>query len=152
MRKILVPAVLLCLLASVPLAAQAGRKPGGGSYGILIVNDKKALARELGNALVKEGFTVAAYCDDGPQGVSRYRDLRPRPDLVLLAVRMERMDGITALGRMRKIDGKVKALVTCVAADEELAKKAVLLGAADYLVLPAERSLILEKIAAILAR
>lgn len=153
MRRILIAAMGLCLLLPDALAAKpAGRKADGTSYRILIVNDKKLLAREIGRALVQEGFDVVGYADDGPEGVSRYRDLKPRPDLVLLAVRMEPMDGVTTMGRLRRIDGKVKTLVTCVAADEALAKNAFLLGASDYLILPAERSLILEKIAAILER
>jgi DNA-binding response OmpR family regulator len=152
-RKSLAVLLGLTLLAPCLLRARpAGLREDGKPYSILIINDRKALAREVGGALIKEGFTVAGYADGGWAGVNRYRDLRPRPDLVLIAVRMAPMDGATTLAKLRGIDGPVKTLMTCVAADEGLAKDAFLLGASDYLILPAERSLLLEKILTILRR
>lgn len=153
MRQSVAVVLGICLLLPCFLWARpAGLREDGKPYGVLIINDKKALAREIGNALRQEGFLVAGYADDGPSGVNRYRELKPRPDLVLIAVRMTPMDGATTLAKLRGIDRTVKALVTCVATDEGLAKKAVLLGAADYLVLPMERSDLLEKIMAVLRR
>lgn len=100
---------------------------------VMLVDDHPVLRLGLASVLsTSHGFSIVAEADDGPTALERYRT--HRPDVVLLDVSMERMDGIDTL---RRLLGEFPAarviMLTSSKApqDEALALAA---GAAGYLV------------------
>ncbi|HEY6645632.1 MAG TPA: response regulator transcription factor, partial [Mycobacterium sp.] len=77
----------------------------------------------------KDGFTIVAECADGdevPDAVAAHR-----PDVVVMDLRMKRVDGIEATGRLAAGDGPpVLALTTFN--DDELLSGALRAGAAGF--------------------
>jgi two-component system response regulator AtoC len=59
-----------------------------------------------------------------------------KPDLVFLDIRMPKMDGIEALKQIKTIDKSMTVIMVTVLTDEETAKKAIKLGAYDYVTKP----------------
>lgn len=101
----------------------------------LIVADDEPLVRQ-GLRLVLEldpGIVVLAGAEDGVQAVALARE--HRPDLVLLDVRMPRLDGISAARRIMADPGlrSTRTLILTTFVDDELLLEAVRAGACGYL-------------------
>jgi len=73
------------------------------SYKILIVEDDIKLQKVLNDKIVREGWKVAVAVD-GEEGIRRIEE--SRPDLVLLDIRMPRMNGFEMLEAVRKKYGR----------------------------------------------
>ncbi|CAN5777522.1 response regulator transcription factor [soil metagenome] len=98
---------------------------------VLIVDDqavvRAGVARILGP---DDGFTVVGECDDGdevPEAVAT-----DRPDVVLMDVRMRRVDGITATQRLRKDPDAPPVLVLTTFDDDDVLWGAIDAGAGGF--------------------
>jgi DNA-binding NarL/FixJ family response regulator len=97
---------------------------------VLLVDDQDLVRSGLRRILRrKDGFTVVAECSDGdevPDAVARHR-----PDVVVMDLRMKRVDGIEATRTLASQNGPpVLALTTFN--DEELLSGALRAGAAGF--------------------
>lgn len=97
---------------------------------VLLVDDQDLVRSGLRRILRrKDGFTIIAECADGdevPDAVARYR-----PDVVVMDLRMKRVDGIEATRRLTAADGPpVLALTTFN--DDELLSGALRAGANGF--------------------
>jgi DNA-binding NarL/FixJ family response regulator len=97
---------------------------------VLLVDDQDLVRSGLRRILRrKDGFTIVAECADGdevPDAVAAHR-----PDVVVMDLRMKRVDGIEATGRLAAGDGPpVLALTTFN--DDELLSGALRAGAAGF--------------------
>ena len=68
---------------------------------ILIVEDEEAFLRPLRAKLTAEGFAVLA-AHDGAEGLELAR--QEKPDMILLDLKMPRMDGMTMLRALRETE------------------------------------------------
>lgn len=76
---------------------------------ILIVDDDGLQRKALRDSLSKKGYAVIEAMD-GIEGLAAA--VREHPDLILLDVRMPRMDGITMMDRLRKDEwGKTAPII-----------------------------------------
>lgn len=100
---------------------------------ILVVDDEPQIRDILSRFLKKGGYQISLAAD-GEEAVQTLKN--ERPHLVLLDVRMPKMDGITALKEMKKIDSTVGVIMTTALQDEEIAKTAISSGACDYICKP----------------
>lgn len=115
---------------------------------ILVVEDEKAIADILIFNLQREGYKTLE-ANDGPEGLRQA--LEEAPDLVLLDVMLPKVDGFTALERIRKISGTPVILVTARDSVEDQVKGFGLL-ADDYIPKPFDMPVLLCKVAAVLRR
>ncbi len=97
---------------------------------LLIADDHPLFRIGLRAALEKEGFTVVAEAGDGDEAVRLVET--HQPEVVLLDIRMPRMDGIEACAAMRQrgYDGLVVMLTTFTEA--AIQNKAASAGANAY--------------------
>jgi len=100
---------------------------------ILIVEDECAALNSLATLLAQDGYDVLK-AGDGERGLMKA--LTEEPDLVLLDIRLPKMDGLSVLKRMR--DGYNDAAVIIMTADttSSNAIKATQYGAFDYITKP----------------
>jgi two-component system OmpR family response regulator len=75
---------------------------------ILVVEDDLAQREILLDSLKEKGFVVLE-ARDGAEGLKTA--LREHPDLILLDIRMPRMDGMTMMHRLREDNWGSKALI-----------------------------------------
>ncbi|MBU2540762.1 MAG: response regulator [Candidatus Omnitrophica bacterium] len=103
------------------------------NHKILVVDDESDVREVISQYFDRRGYDVDT-ASNGQEALSRI--LVERPELILLDIRMPEMDGIECLRRIKKLDKEMTVImVTCV--DEiDTAKKALRLGATDYITKP----------------
>jgi two-component system response regulator ChvI len=117
-------------------------------HNIALVDDDRNILTSVSMALEAEGFTVQAYAD----GEEALQGLRARPaDLVILDIKMPRMDGMELLDRLRR-ESRIP-VIFLTSKDEEVDEVLGLrLGADDYIRKPFSQRLLIERIRAVLRR
>ena len=110
---------------------------------ILIIDDDCDIRAGLDAVLSAEGYKILT-ANDGLEGVSKFRQLRP--DLVLMDVMMPRMNGFKACSEIRKLDALVPIIFLTSKSDDLSAARAMSLGADDLLDKLVSESVMLAKI------
>ncbi len=100
---------------------------------ILVVDDEIDVCNTLKKFLTSKGYEVYTALD-GMTAVSKVKELRPH--IVLLDIMMPGMGGIATLKEIKKIDPAIGVIMVTAIVDEELAKKAIELGAHEYIMKP----------------
>jgi len=129
-----------------------GLKADGTPFRVLVVDDSMFVAKQIGQILTSEGYEVVATAVDGLDGVEKYKELCPNVDLVTMDITMPKMDGITALEQIMAFDKNARIVMISALGKEELVKKALLLGAKNYIVKPLDRKKVLERISSVLGK
>ena len=115
---------------------------------IALVDDDQNIRTSVSIALEGEGWRVRSFGD----GVEALRGLSTQPaDLVVLDIKMPRMDGMEALTRLRRTSDVPVIFLTSKddEVDEVLGLK---MGADDYITKPFSMRLLIERIRAVLRR
>jgi AmiR/NasT family two-component response regulator len=99
----------------------------------VIAEDEALIRLDLREMLEEEGFTVVAEAGDGETAVALVEE--HRPDLVVMDVKMPRMDGITAAERIATARLAPVVMLTAFS-QRELVERARAAGAMAYLVKP----------------
>lgn len=100
---------------------------------ILIVDDESDVCEVISRFLQDRGYDVVT-ATSGQEALSRL--LFEKPDLILLDIRMPEMDGMECLRQIRKLDKDVLVIMVSCITDIDIAKKALTLGAKDYITKP----------------
>lgn len=115
---------------------------------ILVVEDEPEIAQILDAYLVRDGFrTVKAA--DGETALLHHQMLSP--DLVLLDVRIPRLDGFEVLARLRR-EGNTPAIMVTALAEDIDRLSGLRLGADDYIVKPFNPQEVVARVNAVLRR
>lgn len=114
---------------------------------VLIVDDQPANLRLLERVLSRAGITDVVATTDGSEAVDLYRERRP--DLVLLDLHMPGMDGFQVLATLAEASSDEAYLpVVVLTADisPEAKRRALAMGAKDFLVKPFDSTEVLLRI------
>lgn len=110
---------------------------------LMIVDDHQVVRMGLRAALeVEADFSVVAEAANGAEAIGHAR--AHRPDIVLMDVRMEGIDGIEACREIRNELPQTKVLMLTSFAEEETVVAALLAGAEGYVLKNVARSRLLE--------
>ena len=100
---------------------------------IMVVDDEYEICSMLKDFLEREGyeaFTATSVKD--ALGIIE----KERPKVILLDIRMPEMNGIEAIEEIRKIDQTTGIIMATAVMDEDVARRAMELGASDYIIKP----------------
>jgi len=115
---------------------------------ITLVDDDENIVASVSMVLESHGHTVKSYYD-GASGLAALES--DPPDLVILDVKMPRMDGMEVLRRLRQTSEVPVIFLT--SKDEEIDEiLGFNLGADDYMHKPFSQRLLLERVKAVLRR
>ena len=104
---------------------------GPGDVGVLLVDDQPLARAGLRRILEpQDGITVIGECEDGDQVVAAVA--RRRPDVVVMDVRMRRVDGAEATRRLMASPAAPPVLVLTTFDDDETVAAALGAGAAGF--------------------
>lgn len=100
---------------------------------VVLIDDDQLVCMSLKIILEADsGIEVAAMGNDGSQALSLYREYKP--DVLLMDIRMQGMNGTEALAELLKIFPEAKVLFLTTFVDDEYIVKALELGAKGYIV------------------
>ncbi|MCZ8513874.1 response regulator [Paenibacillus filicis] len=105
---------------------------------ICVADDEKAVRQSIINKL-RSIDPLAVIYDVGFGHASLEQILLVQPDLVFLDIRMPELDGLELLGEIKHAYPRIQAVMLTGFGEFEYARKALQLGAADYLLKPADR-------------
>lgn len=98
---------------------------------VVLVDDQAIVRAGLVRILAPEdGFEVVAECADGIEALQAVSD--SRPDVVVMDVRMPRLDGIEATRRLRADPGAPPVLILTTFDDDDVLWSAIEAGAAGF--------------------
>ncbi|MCD6122330.1 MAG: response regulator [Spirochaetales bacterium] len=127
-----------------------GLKPDGTPYKVLLVDDSMFVKKQITQILTSEGFKIAGTASDGEEGLEKYKELYPNVDIVTMDITMPKMDGITSLEKIIEFDKNAKVIMISALGKQDLVKKALLIGAKNYIVKPLDRRKVLERVLLVL--
>jgi response regulator NasT len=111
------------------------QRPAGPS--VVIAEDEALIRLDLAEMLAEEGYAVVGEAGDGERAVELAEELRP--DLVVMDVKMPKLDGISAASRIA--EQRIAPVVILTAfSQRDLVERARDAGAMAYLVKPFDKS------------
>lgn len=117
---------------------------------ILIIEDRRENIVHLANNVLKpKGYRVLTAMD-GQRGLKRA--LTEKPDLIIMDLKMPKMDGLEVLAALRERQVDTPVILTTFYGSEQVAEQALRLGAAAYIVKPFSVHEMLEAVEAALAQ
>jgi len=120
-----------------------------GSRRVLIAEDEALIRLDLKEMLAEEGYSVVGEAGDGEQAVALATELKP--DLVIMDVKMPKMDGIQAAATITNEQIAPVIMLTAFS-QPDLTARAIEAGAMAYLVKPFTKNDLLPAIELAVAR
>jgi response regulator NasT len=115
---------------------------------VLVAEDEVLIRVDIVETLEEGGHSVVGEAADGEEAVRLAQELDP--DLVVMDVKMPRVDGISA-ARQITVDGPAVLVLTAFS-DKELVEEAAQAGSIGYLVKPFQPAQLLAAVSVALAR
>ncbi len=100
---------------------------------VLVVDDEPDAIELLTEFLTAKGYEVIT-ASDGEEALRKVKE--DRPHLILLDVRMPKLNGMEVLRRVREIDREVGVIMVTAVNEEETGREALKMGAFDYITKP----------------
>lgn len=113
---------------------------------ILVVDDSILVRKQISQILSTGGYNIAGHSANGSEAVEQYKQQYPHIDLVTMDTSMPGMDGLEALELILNFDKNAKVVMICALGKEELAEKALRLGALAYIIKPLHEDKVLETV------
>jgi response regulator NasT len=124
-------------------------RPEGAALRVLVAEDEALIRMDLVELLTDEGYNVIAEAGDGEEALELARKLMP--DLVVMDVKMPKMDGISAAAMIA--EERIAPVVMLTAfSQRELVERARDAGAMAYVVKPFDASDVVPAIEIAMAR
>ncbi|HMI60279.1 MAG TPA: response regulator transcription factor [Puia sp.] len=111
-----------------------------------MIVDDHTLIRETWSFLLSTvpNFEIVAECGDGQLAIEMAKNIRP--DIVLLDINMEPVNGFEVLKKIRKLSPASKIIILSMRSEPAYAKKMLRLGAKGYVTKNSPRTEMLEAI------
>ena len=118
---------------------------------ILIVDDHEIVREGIRTLLARSGTEwevcgEAANANDGIEAVKRLK-----PDIVIMDITMPKMDGLTALKAIRKIDPSARVAMVTAMGQQAIVMEALRAGAKDFVLKPFQPDRVLGALQKLLA-
>jgi two-component system, NtrC family, response regulator HydG len=112
---------------------------------VLVIDDHDAMREGMAVTLKKSGHEVAAV-RSGADGLAAYR--KARFDLVVTDLKMEGMDGLQVVQKLKELDGEAVVMVVTAHGTIETAVQAMQRGAYDFITKPFPPDMLRAKVEA----
>lgn len=104
--------------------------------GVCIVDDSEVSREVIKKALTMNEFECALEAVDGVDAVEKIKDFKGKLDLFILDINMPRMDGLTLISEIRKLNTSTPIIMLTTETDKEKMAVAKERGAAGWIVKP----------------
>lgn len=103
---------------------------------IFIVDDSSVVRSVVKKSLELYGYSEVIEAEDGVDAMEKVRSEYQKIELYVLDVNMPRMDGITLIGEIRKLDSTTPIVMLTTESDKSKMMKAKGLGATGWIIKP----------------
>ena len=103
---------------------------------ILVCEDEKDAQESLKSILIKKNYEVYS-ASDGKEAIDKTNEIKP--DLILLDIRMPKIDGLEVAEEIRKLNADAKIIFVTGFQSPQIKKEASKYNIADYIVKPTSR-------------
>lgn len=117
---------------------------------ILVVDNASFMRNSLKYIVETAGHEVVGMAQDGSEAIKLYKELKP--DVTLMDVLMEGMDGIQALENIRKEDSKAKVIMVTALGQENMVERAKELGSVGYIRKPFKVAEIINEVERVMGK
>jgi two-component system, chemotaxis family, chemotaxis protein CheY len=111
---------------------------------VLVVDDDPLTRKLIIQVLKSVGYEIAAEAENGLDAFEQFK--AQKPDIVTMDVKMPVLDGLKSLQKIIEFDKDAIVVMLTNENVKELVMEILKAGAADYIVKPITRELILEKL------
>ncbi|WP_203227598.1 response regulator [Calorimonas adulescens] len=113
---------------------------------LLIADDEPLVRNGIANSIPwkTKGFTEVYTAEDGLSAYEMTKELNI--DVLIADIRMPGMDGLDLIKRVKELDNGIKVVILTAYDNFDYARKAVSLGAFDYLLKPADPNLLIDTV------
>jgi two-component system NarL family response regulator len=98
---------------------------------VLVVDDHRLMSEALSNLLSSHGINVLGIASDGVEAIELTQDLNP--EVILMDIRMPRLDGLLATRQIKAIRPEIKILMLTTSAEDQDLFESIKSGASGYL-------------------
>lgn len=112
---------------------------------ILICDDEEGVRESL-NLILEKDYDIS-FATNGQEAVDHIK--KSHTDLVILDIKMPRMNGIETLKQIKRAKPDIKVIIATGYKSVETASEAVKAGATDYIVKPFDSKQVLQSVAKI---
>jgi DNA-binding NarL/FixJ family response regulator len=131
------------------MPAESSTRQRGTPARLLIADDHELARLGLVGALAGErGLSIVGQARDGQEAVELCRELQP--DLVLMDIRMPRLDGLAATAEIVRTCPRTSVIMVTMQEDPEYLIEALKVGASGYLLKESDRAEIVSAIRQVL--
>ena len=109
---------------------------------ILVCDDEEEIRESL-NLILEKDYDIS-FATNGEEAIEHIK--KSPTDLVILDIKMPRMDGIETLKRIKQAKSDTKVIIATGYRSVETATEAVKHGASDYIVKPFESKQVLQTV------
>lgn len=121
---------------------------GAGPLRVIVAEDESIIRLDIVETLTENGFDVVAEADNGEDAVRLARELKP--NLLVMDVKMPKMDGISAAEEISRLG--IPVVLLTAFSQAELVQRATEAGAMAYIVKPFTPNDLLPAIAIAVSR
>ena len=114
---------------------------------VLVLDDVLDAVVLLRRILEKKGHQVVGFTEE-EEAVAHVKT--NRVDLVILDIKLKKMDGVEVLAEMKKADSQIRAIMLTGYPTLDSARESLQLGASEYCVKPIDKEEIEEKVEKVL--
>ncbi len=101
---------------------------------VLIAEDSEFISDILQDIFREMGFEIAGVVTSGDEAVRMFE--KTKPDLISMDILMPGMDGLTAMEKIREMDGNIPIIVISALMQNRLKARAKELGAVAFIEKP----------------
>jgi DNA-binding NarL/FixJ family response regulator len=98
---------------------------------LIVVDDQEVVRKGLMSLLAGEDIEIVAEAATGKEAISKTK--KHKPDVLLMDVAMQEMDGLDAFERIRKVSPTTKVVMMSLHDNPSYVARAAALGASDFL-------------------
>lgn len=111
---------------------------------VMVVDDAMFMRTMLTRILTEQGHTVVCDAANGEEAITQYKT--HKPDLVTMDITMPVMNGIEAVGEIRKFDPNAIIFMCSAMGQQAMVIDAIQAGAKDFIIKPFDVARIKEAI------